>query len=109
MASEKKKLLEGFVAEKERLLKEHQLELDEKKQSIFEDRQASQEAKRTLRLAERDHHEAKKSLELTGANVKEMVAQQESWTAFLRQLDGELSRKSIFFCCFGYFLSFGAY
>ena len=94
-AEEKKKLLENFAAEKQKLLEEHQLELDEKEQSIFEALQAAQEAKRTLRLAERDHLEAKKSLELTGANVKEMEAQQESWTNLLRLLDGELARKSI--------------
>ena len=96
LTAEKQKLLEGFEAEKERLLKEHQLEIDEKEQSIFEAQKAAQEATRTLRLAERDHREAKRSLELTGETIKEMMAQQEAWTTFLRQLDGELSRKLIF-------------
>ena len=109
MAAEKQKLLKDFEAKKRRMLREHKAEVDKKEQLIFEARQAAQEAKRTLRLAERDHHEAKKSLELTGANVKEMVAQQESWTTFLRQLDGELSRKSFFLQLLLCFSSFGTY
>ena len=45
MAAEKEQLLKTVEAEKQNLLEEHQREIDQKEQSIFEARQAAQEAK----------------------------------------------------------------
>ena len=70
-------LIENQEAEKEKLLAKHRAELDEKETQIFDARQAAQEAERTLRSAEGNYSKMKRSLELTGANVKDMQAQQK--------------------------------
>ena len=95
-AAEKRKMLKDFEAKKRRMLREHNAEVEEKEKQIFEARQAAQDAERTLRSAEGHHTKVQRSLELTGARVLEREARQESWTKFLRLLDGELSRKSSF-------------
>ena len=94
--AEKKKLLEEHEADKQKLLAEHKAELEEKENQIYEARQFAQEADKKLRSTEGNHVKAKKILELTAARAQRMEAEADSWRKFLRDLDGQLSRKSSF-------------
>ena len=107
--AEKKKLLEEHEADKQKLLAEHRAELEEKEKQIYEAGQFAQEADKKLWSAEGNHVKAKKSLELTAAHAQRMEAEADSWRKFLRDLDGQLSRKSSFPSVTAFFLSFCAH
>ena len=76
-----------------KLLEEHRVELEQKEDQTLEARRIAQEAVRKFDSAKGNYSKMKKSLELTGASVKQMEAEQESWREFLKQMDSQLSSK----------------
>ena len=76
-----------------KLVAEHEAELEKKGEEIREAREFAQEVNRKYKLTKRDYDEAKKSVALTGAHMKEMEKEQESWEKFLQAMDKQLSSK----------------
>ena len=94
--AKKRKMLKDFEEEKEKLLGEHAEELEEKAKQVYEARQFAQEADKKLRSAEGSHNRAKQSLELTATHAQRLESEAEDWKKFLKDMDGQLSRKSDF-------------
>ena len=97
--------MENHNAEMAKLVVEHEAELEKKEENIREAREFAQEINRKYKLSERDYDEAKKSVALTGAHVKEMEEEQESWKKFLQATDKQLSSKLLLRLLFNLFSS----
>ena len=76
-----------------KLIAEHEAELEKKEEEIGEARKFAQEVNKKYKLTERDYCEAKKSVALTGAHIKEIEKEQKSWEKFLQTMDKQLSSK----------------